>query len=365
MTGLDWDWDRARQQERISQVEQDLAELEVAVAGGEIDPDTAAWLWSRYQKELRQARAGLASVDAAVSECNSPTGPKPKQDDSDQSSDGSVSTTTDIKQVAPASSGLADTHLVAETGQSPGQLSDQQLSSTSTGPVSETKPTHTSTEPALVADVPLQERRIQDGKRAGQKTRSSLSRRAGWYTGLGLVLVTVGVIGSLIWLPDSTSQDQLAPEQVDLDSISNETMEAVIAANADHPDIAGMRFALGNRYFAEGQYSAAFEHYQEVLNSETNTAMEAATMIRVGWIVWDGNQQPDLAVSLLQQALELAPGDSLGWYLLGQVEWCGKSDFVSAEQRLEQALSNPELDPDSVSAIRRDLAAIQAGEECG
>ncbi|MEX0666966.1 MAG: cytochrome c-type biogenesis protein, partial [Acidimicrobiia bacterium] len=52
----------------------------------------------------------------------------------------------------------------------------------------------------------------------------------------------------------------IAGGDVDPDSISNETLEAVIAANLDNPEIEGMRLALANRYFEERNYQKAFPH---------------------------------------------------------------------------------------------------------
>lgn len=151
---------------------------------------------------------------------------------------------------------------------------------------------------------------------------------------------------------------------VDPDSVSNETMEAVIAANLDNPQINGMRFALANRYFDAGDYAKAFPHFQAILENDPPPELAAATLIRLGWMVYDGNGEVDLAISLLDQALEITPDDSLGLYLLSRVEWCGASDPSAAAALLERAMADPGLDADTRALLEADLAAARAGGPC-
>ena len=96
--------------------------------------------------------------------------------------------------------------------------------------------------------------------------------------------------------------------QIDLDSVSNEEIEAVVAAN---PDIIPMRLALARRYFEEGEFDKALDHYFEVLNREQNPE----ALANVGWMTYLSGR-PDIAVSYVEAALDRQP-DYLAaeWYL--------------------------------------------------
>ena len=71
--------------------------------------------------------------------------------------------------------------------------------------------------------------------------------------------MTVLVAGAFIVdRPDQSSG--VADVAADPSSFSNETLAAVVAANQDHPQIDGMRLALAERYFEEGDYQSAFPY---------------------------------------------------------------------------------------------------------
>lgn len=144
---------------------------------------------------------------------------------------------------------------------------------------------------------------------------------------------------------------------------SNETLAAVIASNADHPQIDGMRLALAERYFADGDYSAAFPYYLDVASSEAATPNQAATALtRLGWMTFDGNGEVDTALDLLTRARSLAPNDPFPIYLQGIVTWCGREDPVQAAALFQQVLGY-ELGG-LADEVGRDLAAAEAGEPC-
>ena len=128
----------------------------------------------------------------------------------------------------------------------------------------------------------------------------------------------------------------IAGGSVDPDSISNETLEAVIAANLDNPEIGGMRLALANRYFEERNYQKAFPHYQAVLDGTPTPIQAAEAYTRLGWMVYDGNGEVDLGLSLIDNALEIAPGDPFALYLKGRVLWCGQGDNEGAAVALHR-----------------------------
>lgn len=156
----------------------------------------------------------------------------------------------------------------------------------------------------------------------------------------------------------------IAGGEVDPDSISNETLEAVIAANLDNPDIGGMRLALANRYFEERNYQKAFPHYQGVLDGNPTPLQAAEAYTRLGWMVYDGNGEVDLGLSLIDNALEIAPGDPFALYLKGRVLWCGRDDTEGAAGIFTEVLASSGLDDAALQQVEDDLAAASAGETC-
>ncbi len=149
----------------------------------------------------------------------------------------------------------------------------------------------------------------------------------------------------------------------DLESVSNETMEAVIAANLDHPAVDGMRLALANRYFEEAQYGAALDHYLAVAESPVASEPQmVAALVQMGRLVWDGNAEAGLAIELLDQALSIDPGDPAALYHKAVVLWCGLGDADRAAA-LFGGLAAGDLEPISGFA-KSALDAIESGEEC-
>lgn len=152
----------------------------------------------------------------------------------------------------------------------------------------------------------------------------------------------------------------------DPDDYSDEALEAVVAANADAPEIAGMRIALADRYFSRGDYQAAFPHYQAVLAADPapSPTLVAAALTRLGWIVYQGNGEVDLAFGLFARALELSPDDPYIIYLTALVTWCGTGNVGGAKLLLEQVLASPTIDSEARAAVEADLAAAGEGETC-
>ncbi|WP_458040880.1 MULTISPECIES: tetratricopeptide repeat protein [Bacteria] len=91
-----------------------------------------------------------------------------------------------------------------------------------------------------------------------------------------------------------------APTAAELDNVTNEEMEAVVAAN---PDVIGMRLALADRYAAEGRYDLAFVHYRKALEREPGNP---ASMARLGWLMLQVGD-PAEAARLVDQALAAEP----------------------------------------------------------
>lgn len=95
---------------------------------------------------------------------------------------------------------------------------------------------------------------------------------------------------------------------VDLSTVTNEEMEAVVAQN---PDILPMRLALARRYFEEGDFSSALPHYLYVLERDNN----AEAFMYVGWMtVLSGDAATGAAY--LERSLLALPDNPLAQWLL-------------------------------------------------
>ena len=150
----------------------------------------------------------------------------------------------------------------------------------------------------------------------------------------------------------------------DLDDVSNETMEAVVAANLDHPQISGMRLALADRYRDEGNYRAAFPHYLAVAEVETSTAgQRVAALSGLAWMTWDGNGEAETALGLLDRALEIQPGSVPVRFLEARILRCSGT-MDGSEQVLSDLLDEPGLTEEWRSAVTDELTAVGAGEAC-
>lgn len=183
---------------------------------------------------------------------------------------------------------------------------------------------------------------------------------------LGVAFVAIVVVATM------ALRDQPGPaagvadlSAQDLSEVSNETMEAVIASNLDNPQIDGMRLALAERYFQSGDYKSAFPHYLAVAESDTASADEVvAALVRLGWMVWDGNAEADAAINLFDQALEVDPGSSTAKYLKAEVLWCGLDDTTQAATLFRDVLADPNLSPDARVQVETSLEDIDSGVGC-
>ena len=184
-------------------------------------------------------------------------------------------------------------------------------------------------------------------------------------------LILIGSAAAVLVAVTSFLQDRdettlgVADLQVEnLDEVSNQTLEAVIAANLDHPQISGMRLALADRYREEGDYRSAFPHYFAVVESETSDAgQRVAALAGLAWITWDGNGEADTALGLLDRALEIQPGSVPVRFLEGRILHCsGQSD--RSERVLSDLLQEPSLTVEWKQIVSDELAAVEAREVC-
>lgn len=185
----------------------------------------------------------------------------------------------------------------------------------------------------------------------------------------GLILAgafaAIVVAAAVFVSDDGGSAAATSSPPTDLASVSNETMEAVIAANLDNPQVNGMRLALGERYFESNDYRSAFPHFLAVAESPEASPTETVTaLVRLGWMAWDGNAEAETAVGLLDQALRINPDSTNAGFLKARVLWCGLGDRVGAEELLAQVASYPQLDEESLALVEADLSAVRSGEPC-
>jgi len=188
--------------------------------------------------------------------------------------------------------------------------------------------------------------------------------------------ILIGAVALIIGFAASMAQDRtsgpvegvVSSGEVDLDSISNEQMEAVVESYRGDPAVAAqlpyMEFRLAERYFEDQDYLKAFEHYQTILTNDPPADLYVQSMTRVGWLVWALNGETDLALQTLDRAIEAGPGDPLPMYVKGQILWCGQGETAQAVELFRQVLATDGLDPAVVAQVEDDLAIAEAGGAC-
>jgi tetratricopeptide (TPR) repeat protein len=183
--------------------------------------------------------------------------------------------------------------------------------------------------------------------------RKRLDQRA--LVGIGLVAIVLVVIGVFavrsLNTPTVVGADGIVGEivrgesQVDLSTISNEDMEAVVAEN---PDIVPMRLALARRYFEAGEFDKALDHYFEVLDRERNPE----ALANVGWMTYL-SRRPDIAANYVEVALEIQPDFLAAQWFLGNIYvTLGRID--EAEALLLVVVASDDV-PDDVRQSAREL----------
>lgn len=189
---------------------------------------------------------------------------------------------------------------------------------------------------------------------------------------LAPLLILAGVFAAIVVVAGFFLQDRAGPKSgvadiagQNLNDVSNETMEAVIDANSDHPEVDGMRLALAERYYEEGDFSSAFPHYFAVVeSSDANQSQVVTALTRLGWMAWQGNGEAETAINLFDQALTIDGDATMARYFKAQVLWCGPGDTEEASVLLEDVLAEPEVAEDVRGFVTADLEAIRSGETC-
>jgi tetratricopeptide (TPR) repeat protein len=151
---------------------------------------------------------------------------------------------------------------------------------------------------------------------------------------------------------------------VDLEEVTNDQMEAVIAANSALPQVAAMSVALADRYFDESDFPAALPHYLEALNGQLDSGRRARSLARIGWMTFVSGV-PDVAENYLQLALDADASYDEAHLFLGllHLEGC---DPDAARSELAPLLAIDDV-PDDIRvdievAIGRADELAQSGE---
>ena len=159
-----------------------------------------------------------------------------------------------------------------------------------------------------------------------RRNRAALAGAVALIAAVAAVLVLPGYVGQRPAGGFVTGNEQQDAGR-DLSQVTNEELEAVVAAN---PDVVAMRVRLAHRYLEAGDDEKAFEHSMAVLDREENSE----AMAHVGWLLYR-SRQLDLAVQMLEAAFERAPEDVEVRLFLANVRLYGQDDPRAALSLLD------------------------------
>jgi tetratricopeptide (TPR) repeat protein len=153
---------------------------------------------------------------------------------------------------------------------------------------------------------------------------------------------------------EGVASDVIAGGGVNLDDITNEEMEEIVAQN---PDIAPMRLALADRYFADGDFSNALNHYMYVL--DTLGVQDPSALANVGWMTHLSGAA-DVGVSFVERSLELQPDGGIALWYLANIRFRGLGDAAGAIEPLQSLLEYDNLPAELRTEAERLLAEAEA-----
>lgn len=171
-----------------------------------------------------------------------------------------------------------------------------------------------------------------------------------------LAFVVVRTVGTGEPAAEGVASAVVAGDSVNLDDVTNEEMEAVVAEN---PDIAPMRLALADRYFAEGEFSNALTHYMYVL--ETLGVKDPSALANVGWMTYLSDV-PDTAERFVEESLEIQPDGGIAFWYLANIRFRGLDDAAGAIEPLQLLLEYDTLPDDIRTAAQQMLSEIEASQ---
>lgn len=170
----------------------------------------------------------------------------------------------------------------------------------------------------------------------------------------GLTFGVVTAVGNGEPGAEGVAAEVVAGEGVNLDDITNEQMEEVVAQN---PDIPAMRLALADRYFGAGEFSNALGHYMYVL--ETLGVQDAGALANVGWMTYLSSQ-PDVAASFVERSLEIQPDGGIVFWYLANIRFVGLGDAAGSIEPLQRLLDYDDLPEELRSEAEALLSQAEA-----
>lgn len=153
---------------------------------------------------------------------------------------------------------------------------------------------------------------------------------------------------------EGVASDVALQGAADLSAVSDEEMEAVVAAN---PDIVPMRLALADRYFNEGDFTDALRHYLVVL--EDKGVEDPGALANVGWMTYLSDE-PEVALSFVERSLEIQPDGGIAFWYLANIEYYGLGDAPGAIEPLNKLLAYDSLPDELRTAAAALLAEVEA-----
>lgn len=179
---------------------------------------------------------------------------------------------------------------------------------------------------ALAAAEPVAER-------ASSRSRAR-TLVGGGILALGAIALTIAVV---VTVRDRAPGDLITggianqEQGRDLTTVTNEEMEAVVAAN---PDVVPMRLALAGRYFDEGNFSDAVRHYLEVLDREQHPE----ALANVGWMAYL-NGEVETGLAFVERSLALTQELPQAHWYVANIRFRGLQDASGAVAPLETLLA--------------------------
>lgn len=200
---------------------------------------------------------------------------------------------------------------------------------------------------------------VPDDGGVGQGRSRGRMIAGGVVLGVGTLVIVVAAVASLSGrtpggnLTGGVASDVLVGEGVDLDEISNEEMEAVVAAN---PDVVAMRLALARRYFEAVDYGRALDHYMVILDGQGVESPEA--LANVGWMTAVSGR-PDVGLSFVERALAIEPDYPQAYWYLGNI-MVVLDDGIGAMEAFEVLLGYPDLPAEIETEAEAILADLRS-----
>lgn len=138
----------------------------------------------------------------------------------------------------------------------------------------------------------------------------------------------------------------------DLSTVTNEEMEAVVAAN---PDVVPMRLALAGRYFDGGNFSDAVRHYLEVLDREQHPE----ALANVGWMAYL-NGEIETGLAFVERSLAITDALPQAHWYVANIRYLGMQDANGAVVPLETLLAFDSIPPEVRDAAMSLLDEVKA-----